>query len=270
MDSQEDPAFRTTLARLLAGAGARPLIGTNLISGGTDWPELCGNAGFDFVCIDQMVSSMSWETTSDMLKAAAAGGTSGWVRLSAYPWGGGEQRALLQRDLLKAIAIGAEAVLASVDNPGDAAALAAMPASHVRHRKFAVRGRDARAGVPAGLPNVIPLVESDNALEDLARVASIPGVEAVFLGIGDLARLKGVAADVSDPVMAGILREAVAICGQFGVTPMCSTGRRSALDDVFHGMDALWDIGIKVVWLPNPSHVAFNYYRAVADRVRKT
>ena len=76
---------KTTLERLLAGAGSRPLIGSNLISGGPEWMELCGNAGFDFVCVDQMVSAMSWQETSEMLRAAAAGKTSGWVRLSAYP-----------------------------------------------------------------------------------------------------------------------------------------------------------------------------------------
>ena len=114
---------KTTLQRLLAGAGSRPLIGTNLISGGPDWAELCGNAGFDFVCIDQMISPMSWEATSEMLRAAAAGKTSGWVRLSAYPWGGDDQRAFLRRDVLKAVAIGAEAIKASVDNARDAAAL---------------------------------------------------------------------------------------------------------------------------------------------------
>jgi 4-hydroxy-2-oxoheptanedioate aldolase len=259
---------KTTLERLMTGAGARPLIGSNLVSGGPEWVELCGNAGFDFVCVDQMVSAMSWQETSEMLRAAAAGKTSGWVRLSAYPWGGNEQRSFLQRDVLKAIAIGAEAILASVDNAQDAAALVEMPAAHVRHRKYAVRGRDADSLVPAGLPNIIPLVESDRALADLTQFASIAGLEAVFLGVGDLARLKGVAADVRDPTLASVLRDAVSVCSQMGVTVMCSTGRSDTLDETLTSIEMLWDIGIKVIWVSNPSHIAFRFYRTIMDCIR--
>jgi 4-hydroxy-2-oxoheptanedioate aldolase len=259
---------KTTLQRLLAGAGSRPLIGSNLISGGPEWMELCGNAGFDFVCVDQMVSAMGWQETSEMLRAAAAGRTSGWVRLSAYPWGGDDQRAFLRRDVLKAIAVGAEAILASVDNVRDANALVEMPEAHVRHRKYAVRGRDAEGIVPAGLPSIIPLVESDNALADLTQFTSIPALEAVFMGVGDLARLKGVAADVRDPRMAGVLREAVTVCAEKGVTVMCSTGRSDTLDEILTSIEMLWQIGIKVIWVPNPSHIAFKLYRTVMDRVR--
>jgi 4-hydroxy-2-oxoheptanedioate aldolase len=259
---------RTTLERLLAGAGSRPLIGSNLISGGPEWMELCGNAGFDFVCVDQMVSAMSWQETNEMLRAATAGRTSGWVRLSAYPWGGDDQRAFLRRDVLKAIAIGAEAILASVDNAQDAAALVEMPEAHVRHRKYAVRGRDAEGIVPAGLPSIIPLVESDNALATLTQFTSIAGLEAVFMGVGDLARLKGVAADVRDPKMASVLRDAVKVCSQMGVTVMCSTGRSDTLDEIQTSVDMLWGIGVKVIWVANPAHIAFKFYRTIMDRIR--
>jgi 4-hydroxy-2-oxoheptanedioate aldolase len=262
------PEAKTTLARLLAGAASRPLIGSNLISGGPEWMELCGNAGFDFVCVDQMVSAMSWEATSEMLRGAAAGKTSGWVRLSAYPWGGDDQRAFLRRDILKAIAVGAEAILASVDNVRDTAALIEMPKDHVRHRKYAMRGRDAQGILPAGLPSIIPLVESDNALANLSEFASVAGLEAVFMGVGDLARLKGVAADVRDPKMAGVLRDAVTVCAEKGVTVMCSTGRSDTLDEILTSIDLLWQIGIKVIWVPNPSHIAFKLYETVMDRVR--
>ena len=259
---------KTTLQRLLAGARSRPLIGSNLISGGPEWMELCGNAGFDFVCVDQMVSAMSWEATSEMLRGAAAGKTSGWVRLSAYPWGGDDQRAFLRRDVLKAVAIGAEAILASVDNARDAAALVDMPKDHIRHRKYAVRGRDADGIVPAGLPSIIPLVESDNALVNLTQFTAIAALEAVFMGVGDLARLKGVAADVRDPKMARVLCDAVNVCSQTGVTVMCSTGRSDTLDEILTSVDMLWDIGVKVIWVPNPSHIAFKLYGTIMDRIR--
>jgi len=203
-----------------------------------------------------------------MLRAASAGKTSGWVRLSAYPWGGDDQRAFLRRDVLKAIAVGAEAILASVDTVRDASALIEMPPAHVRHRKYASRGRDAEGIVPAGLPSIVPLVESDDALADLSSFAATPGLEAVFMGIGDLARLKGVAADVRDPTMAAVLRDAVKVCAERGVSVMCSTGKSETLDEILASVDRLSEIGIKVIWVPNPNHIAFRLYRTVMDRVR--
>src|SRR5262249_31020601 len=155
---------------------------------------------------------------------------------------GADQRAFLQRDVLKAIAIGAETILASVDNHQDVAALVAIPAAHVRHRKYAVRGRDADGIVPAGLPSIIPLVESDNALASLTQFMSITALEAVFMGVGDLARLRGVAADVRDPKITSVLREAVNVCSQKGVTVMCSTGRSDTLDEILTSIDLLWKI----------------------------
>jgi 2-keto-3-deoxy-L-rhamnonate aldolase RhmA len=246
-------------------APGRPLIGSNLVNRGAEWTELCGHAGFDFVCIDQMVSATDWRETGEMLRGAAAGRTSGWVRLSAYPWGGDDQRGFLRRDVLKAMAIGAEAILASVDNPADAAALLEMPQSHARHRKYAVRGKDVEGIVPEGAPTIIPLIESEEALAGLDGFASLPGLEAVFLGTGDLARLKGIPADATDARMARMLGEAVDVCSRRGVAVMCSIGKSDMLKDALRRFDILREIGVRGIWLPNPAHIAFAFYRAVVS-----
>jgi hypothetical protein len=80
--------------------------------------------------------------------------------------------------------------------------------------------------------------------------------------------LKGVAADVRDPKMTSVLRDAVNVCAQTGVTVMCSTGRSETLDEILTSVDMLWEIGVKVIWVPNPSHIAFKLYRTIMDRVR--
>jgi hypothetical protein len=116
--------------------------------------------------------------------------------------------------------------------------------------------------------SIIPLVESDNALANLTQFTSIAALEAVFMGVGDLARLQGVAADVRDPKMARVLRDAVNVCSQTGVTVMCSTGRSETLDEILTSVDMLWEIGVKVIWVPNPSHIAFKLYRTIMDRIR--
>ena len=71
-----------------------------------------------------------------------------------------------------------------------------------------------------------------------------------------------------DPKMARVLRDAVDVCAQKGVTVMCSTGKSDTLDEILTSVDMLWEIGIKVIWIPNPSHIAFKLYRTVMDRIR--
>jgi hypothetical protein len=68
--------------------------------------------------------------------------------------------------------------------------------------------------------------------------------------------------------MASVLRDAVNVCSQKGVTVMCSTGRSDTLDEIMTSVDLLWKIGVKVIWVPNPSHIAFKLYRTIMDRIR--
>jgi hypothetical protein len=49
---------------------------------------------------------------------------------------------------------------------------------------------------------------------------------------------------------------------------MCSTGRSDTLDEILTSVELLWDIGVKVVWVTNPSHLVFKLYRTIMDRVR--
>jgi len=77
-----------------------------------------------------------------------------------------------------------------------------------------------------------------------------------------------VTADVKDPKMASVLRDAVTVCAQKGVTVMCSTGRNDTLDEIVTSIEMLWEIGVRVIWVANPAHIAFKVYRTIMDRVR--
>src|SRR4051794_21076495 len=81
---------------------------------------------------------------------------------------------------------------------------------------------------------------------------SIAALEAVFMGIGDPARLKGVAADVRDPKMAGVLREAV----KDGCDGDVQHRGSETLDEILTSADMLWEVEIEAIWVPNPSQLA--------------
>lgn len=255
----------TTLGQLRKAAGRRPLVGTIMINSGAEWVELCGSAGLDFVCVDQMVTTVDWGMTADMLRAAAGYGTSGWVRLSAFPWGGAKQGEVLQRDVLKAIAIGAEAVMASVDYPEDLAAMLAVQADG-HHRKV-WDGEASAGGQGRPRPTILPVIESVGAYGRLAEFMEVDGIEAVFIGLGDLSRAMGLTFDLDLREIADIVRRAVNVCGPRRVTVMANTGNRDSPAEVARAIRMLEAFGVGVAWVPYPSFIVNGFYRALLQDV---
>jgi 2-keto-3-deoxy-L-rhamnonate aldolase RhmA len=256
----------TTLGAMRAKAGNDTLIGTILVHPGAEWVELCGTVGFDFVCVDQMVTSVDWPQTAHMLRAAAAYNTSGWVRLSAYPWGTDRQGPMLQREVLRAVAVGAEGITASIDYPEDLAAM--MVVQSDMHRKI----WDGRAyDTPEDqrkLPSIFPLIESMGALENLSGFLDVEGIEGIYLGLGDLGRLLGVKPDVDEPEIRELVINAVEKCKAKDVLVMTNAGYRKTPEDVVRGVTTLTELGVGIVWVPYPTFVAYRFYSDVMQLAR--
>lgn len=257
---------RTTIAALRERAKTRAILGTFLLTPGAEWVELCANTGLDFICVDQMVTTTDWRDTADMFRAAAAYRTSAWVRLKAFPWGSAPQGPVLQRDVLKAIACGADGIIASVDYPEDLAAM--MAVQDDMHRKiwdgtvYAKEGGAYARQDERQLPSIMPLVESYGAFKNLRAFTEVDGVEAVFIGLGDLSRILNIADfDVDNPAIQDVLKEAVSVCRPRGVEVMTSPGYRDTAEEISRGIDQLWSLGVGIAWVSYPTYIAHRFYR---------
>jgi|SRR5688572_17874258 len=145
-------------------------------------------AGFDFVVIDMEHSSVDFSSLETLITAGQSAGLATLVR----PWGDGAGL------IGKVLDMGANGIMAPrVESPGHARAI-------VDQARFAPRGSrgfspltkyDSLSEPLRALDEstyVVVQIEGRGAIEKVAEIAAIPGIDAVFVGPYDLALSMGV------------------------------------------------------------------------------
>jgi len=159
--------------------------------------EMLAFAGFDFVIIDNEHGTPSFETTENLLRAARASGMIGLVRC-------------LEQDIARTLDAGASGVQIPMVNSAEQAR------ELVRRVKYPMP--DGRGGVTDGRRGsafstraagygafggpdhtqrsnegvvLIVQIETPQAIENIEAIAAVPGIDAVFIGINDLAHSMG-------------------------------------------------------------------------------
>ncbi|WP_426958492.1 HpcH/HpaI aldolase family protein [Muricoccus radiodurans] len=191
--------------------------------------EMAGYCGYDFVIIDTEHGPADIETIENMLRAAAMHGMAGLVRT---PDG---SVASIQRVL----DAGADGILVPH------VASAAIAREVVERALFAPQGKRgvalSRSSAYGSGDNkqyyatrnqhtvVIVMVEDAEAIPVVDEIVSVPGIDAVFIGPGDLSASLGHAADATQPVVNDAIAKIVAAAKQHGVA-RATVGRTA--DDV--------------------------------------
>lgn len=192
--------------RLRSGA---PLFGSFLKMATTMPAEILGVVGYDFVVVDEEHSALNRETTDQIILACRASGLGAVVRVrSADPAG-----------ILSVLDSGADGIL--VPHVADAETAQAIVASAKYtggHRGFAptTRAGDFGARSTADHVNrqdqrvcVIAMIEDPEGVENIDDIVATDGLDAVFVGRGDLSVAyqdfdgsSGVVAQATDRVQA--------------------------------------------------------------------
>jgi len=171
--------------------------------------EVCAYAGFDFVVVDTEHTLVSEERVADLVRAAEAAGIAPLVRASSHDPAG------IAR-LLEAGPVGLH--VPQVSSAAEAAAA-------VRATRFQPRGSRGlatprRAGYGARMTLeeyvrtseeelvLVLQVEDAAGLAELASIASLDGVDAVFLGLTDLSQNLGVPGRYDDPTLVEAVERA--------------------------------------------------------------
>jgi 2-keto-3-deoxy-L-rhamnonate aldolase RhmA len=205
MNTKHDPAaFRQ---RLLSG---ERLLGTFVKTPATHPVEVLGSAGFDFVVLDQEHAALDRVTIDTLILAGQAAGIAVVVRVP-----GSEAR-----DILSPLDCGAQGVLVPhVDSGAKARDVVAEAHYQGGRRGFSNSSRAGRYGA-AGFQAHVAAADAASAVlamvEDVAALAVLPeimataGLDAVFIGRGDLSIALGVDNPAAPPVVAATERIAAA------------------------------------------------------------
>ena len=151
--------------------------------------EMCAYAGFDFVIIDNEHGCADLETTENMLRAARASGIATVVRCFA-------------QDIARILDMGAGAVQVPMVNTADEARALVQRVRYpgAGQRGSAFNSRASGYGAFGGNAHtqrsnegiaLIVMVETPEAVDNAAEIASVEGVDGVFVGPNDLAHAMG-------------------------------------------------------------------------------
>lgn len=214
-----DNPFRARLAQ----PGAP--LGTWLMSGATSTAEAMGRAGFDWLLVDLEHVPVDERDMLGLLQAIAGTSACAVTRLA-------ENDAVLFK---RALDLGAQTVMVPFVDSADEAARAV---SYAKYPPEGVRGFAAmhRASGYGTTPDygrrandsvfTIIQLETPKAVAALEDIAAVPGVDALFLGPGDLSANMGHIGNIAHPevqaVIADVARRCRAIgkpCGIVGPTP---------------------------------------------------
>ena len=145
--------------------------------------EIMANEDFDYVCIDMQHGAIDYQTALTMLQAISATATMPFVRV---PWN--EPGVIMK--MLDAGAMGV--IIPMVNSVAEArAAVAACRYHPDGNRSFGplratmYAGADYFAHANAEIA-CIPMIETEQALDQLDGILSTPGVDAVYVGPADL------------------------------------------------------------------------------------
>jgi 2-keto-3-deoxy-L-rhamnonate aldolase RhmA len=214
--------------------------------------EILATAGCDFVIIDMEHAPLGVETVYGMIVAAERSGMAALVRLR------GHETATANMFL----DAGASGVLVPHCSPFNVASelITEMVFPPVGRRGAGGGGRatqwgldgaeEYRRGGDHGVVRV-PMIEDPEAVDDIERILDIPGIDAAFIGQGDLTQTLG-----NREAAQKLVDKALAVCQAKGV-PACTT---AYADDV----EARFRQGFKWLAIANDTGT---FSRAVQQRM---
>lgn len=196
-------------------AARRQQFGVWLMSGAPSTAEALGCAGFDFLVVDMEHTPVDAPQLIEILRAIAGTPASPVTRL---PW---NDAVMVKR----ALDAGAQTILFPfVQNAEEAArAVASTRYPPAGFRGAAGTQRASRYGtVPGYLKTasseicVAVQIETLAALGELEAIAKVPGVDAIFVGPGDLSASMGLVGEIGHPDVQAKLAHAAAECKRLG------------------------------------------------------
>ena len=169
----------------------KPKLGLFLNSHSPTVAEQLAHSGYDWLLVDTQHGPMGFETLSAMLAGISQGGAKSLVRVAGYHDRGGIQQSL---------DMGADGVLIPYINTADEARQAVSccryPMTGTRSVYFPQRSMNKRGLLGyAGAANdnvIVALqVETADCIKNIDEIATVPGVDILFLGQNDLCMSMG-------------------------------------------------------------------------------
>jgi 2-dehydro-3-deoxyglucarate aldolase/4-hydroxy-2-oxoheptanedioate aldolase len=191
----------------LKGAGPRPPLGTWLMSAGPGTAEAMGHSGFDFLVVDMEHVPIEVSDLAHILRAIACTSAEPVVRLA---W---NDQVLVKRVLDAGAPTIMVPFIQTAEEARRAVSFAQYPPAGIRGVAAVHRAsRFGRASHYLGCANdevaVIAQLETPEAIDRLEEIGAVPGIDALFVGPGDLAAAMGHIGNIAHPDVMSLITAA--------------------------------------------------------------
>lgn len=182
--------------------------------------QIWGACGWDYFIMDTEHSFFDYETLADIMTVARTEEITPLVRVASntYPL------------LARVLDVGALGVICPrVDTPEEVRQILnackypplgqrGLSMSNIHH---AHRGTSQREYVEWANANSLIVIqpETETAVENIEKLVSIPGVDAVMIGPNDLSLSMGISGEFNHPRMVAAYERVIAACRRHGVAP---------------------------------------------------
>lgn len=205
-------------------------IGAWLSVGNTFVAEALAKQRFDFIAIDLQHGTVGWDMLGPVIQAIELGGSCAIVRV---PWN-------FPPYIMRALDLGAVGVIVPMISTAEEAHRAAQAVRYPPqgNRSFgpcrSYYSMDAKPVEPACLV----MIETREGLENIAEIASTPGIDGMFLGPVDLAIDLGLAPSaLPHPAVSDAIDRMISVCDDAGIVPgSASLGTQNAEDLLGRGV----------------------------------
>ena len=193
-------------------------LGTWISIGHPDVAEILGGLGFDWLLLDMEHGPLSISTVHAMMQAMGGSATQPFVRVATND-------AVQIGQVLDAGATGV--VVPKVQTADDARGVVRAcrypPAGErgIGARRAAAYGRRFQEYVRDAEAQILIAVqiETVRSVENVEEILATPGIDAAFLGPGDLSADLGCFKDRQSPAFVAAIDRVLASCGKHGVAP---------------------------------------------------
>jgi 2-dehydro-3-deoxyglucarate aldolase/4-hydroxy-2-oxoheptanedioate aldolase len=195
---------------------------------GTMLVELCqpsvmqvfSNAGLDFVIIDNEHGAFNIETISHLSRAARQVGVTPVVRVPEWSYA----------HIVQPLDSGAQAIMAPrITEPGQVREIVQMMKYPPVGRRGSVVARghtDLKSGSIVDVMRdandesmLFVQIETRQALEGIAQILAVPGVDVALVGPTDLSVALGIPGKMTDPILVAAITSAIEACRHANVYP---------------------------------------------------
>ena len=182
--------------------------------------QVIANCGLDFVIIDNEHGGFSIETISDLSRAARSVGVTPVVRVPEWSYA----------HVTQPLDSGAQAIMAPrITEAGQVEQILHMMKYPPLGRRGSVVARghtDLKAGSIVDVMKdaneesmLVVQIETRQALEEIDRILSVPGVDVAFVGPTDLSVALGIPGKMTDPILVNAIMAVMDACVRHNVVP---------------------------------------------------